>query len=96
MWVAGSVLLRFVLSASIGSTSIYGPLAAPIATLIWLYVISIAILIGAACNSSIDELFPKISGLHPDAPNNEADPPKPGMLRRTLAHVRTRPRRKSQ
>jgi membrane protein len=94
MWVAGSVLLRFVLSKSIGSTSIYGPLAAPIATLIWLYVISIAILIGAACNSSIDELFPKISGLHPDASDNEAGPPKQGMLRRTLASVRPRPRRR--
>jgi membrane protein len=96
MWVGGSVLLRFVLSKSIGSTSIYGPLAAPIATLIWLYVISIAVLIGAACNSSIDELFPKISGLHPDAGDNQADPPKQGQLRRMLANVRTRHRAKSQ
>ena len=47
MWVGGSILLRFVLSQSIGSPTIYGPLAAPIAFLIWLYVISIAVLIGA-------------------------------------------------
>ena len=58
MWVGGSILLRFVLSKSIGSPTIYGPLAAPIAFLIWLYVISIAVLIGAALNSAIDEVFP--------------------------------------
>ena len=52
MWVGGSVLLRFVLSKSIGSPTIYGPLAAPIAFLIWLYVISIAVLIGAALQLS--------------------------------------------
>jgi membrane protein len=63
MWVGGSVLLRFVLIKSVGSTTIYGPLAAPIAFLIWLYVISIAVLIGAALNSSIDDIFPKLSGI---------------------------------
>ncbi len=70
MWVGGSVLLRLVLTESIGSTTIYGPLAAPIAFLIWLYVISVAVLIGAAFNSSLDEVFPKLSGIHHNAPRH--------------------------
>ena len=53
----GASLLRLVLSKSIGSPTIYGPLAAPIAFLIWLYVISIAVLIGAAFNSGLDDVF---------------------------------------
>ena len=54
IWLGGSALLRLVLGLSIGSTSIYGPLAAPIAVLIWLYLISLAVLIGAAFNASLD------------------------------------------
>jgi len=57
-WLGGSWLLRVVLAGSIGSSSIYGPLAAPIAVLIWLYVLSIAVLIGAALNASFDRVFP--------------------------------------
>lgn len=59
-WLGGSALLRWFLQGSIGddSTSIYGPLAAPIAILIWLYVLSIAVLIGAAVNSAFDRVFP--------------------------------------
>jgi membrane protein len=68
IWLVGSVLLRIVLTQSVGSTTIYGPLAAPIAFLIWLYVISIAVLIGAAFNSSLDEFFPRLSGIHHEAP----------------------------
>ncbi|MEH3034601.1 MAG: YihY/virulence factor BrkB family protein [Aeromicrobium erythreum] len=47
MWIGGSVLVRWVLGFSTGGTSIYGPLAAPIAVLLWLYVLSISVLIGA-------------------------------------------------
>jgi membrane protein len=32
---------------------VYGPLAAPIALLLWLYVVSLAVLIGAAFNAAI-------------------------------------------
>ena len=97
MWVAGSLLLRYVLSLSIGSPTIYGPLAAPIGFLIWLYVISIAVLIGAACNSSIDEVFPRLSGIHNDASDNDQrDAGTKGWRRRTLAGVRARRNVKSQ
>jgi membrane protein len=59
IWVLGSYLLRVILETS--TTSIYGPLAAPIAVLIWLYVTALAVLIGAALNASIDRLWPEAS-----------------------------------
>jgi membrane protein len=97
MWVIGSVLLRLVLTQSIGSTTIYGPLAAPIAFLIWLYVISIAVLIGAAFNSSLDEFFPRLSGInHEAAQTDRRVPGAKNPLRRTLAGIRPRRRVKSQ
>jgi membrane protein len=54
LWLGGSALLRLVLGLSIGSTSIYGPLAAPIAVLLWLYLINLALLVGAAFNASLE------------------------------------------
>ncbi|HEX6516535.1 MAG TPA: YihY/virulence factor BrkB family protein [Nocardioidaceae bacterium] len=60
LWVIGSYLLRWVLSTTAGrSTSIYGPLAAPIAVLLWLYLVSIAVLIGAAVNAAFDRVWPE-------------------------------------
>jgi membrane protein len=59
-WVFGSALLRVVLvGTASGSTSIYGPLAAPIAVLLWLYLLSIAVLIGAALNAAFDQIWPQ-------------------------------------
>lgn len=59
-WVFGSALLRWVLVGTAkGSTSIYGPLAAPIAVLLWLYILSIAVLIGAALNAACDIIWPQ-------------------------------------
>jgi membrane protein len=59
-WVFGSALLRWVLVGTAkGSTSIYGPLAAPIAVLLWMYLLSIAILIGAALNAAFDQNWPQ-------------------------------------
>jgi membrane protein len=60
IWVLGSYVLRWVLTATAAdSTSIYGPLAAPIAVMIWLYILAIAVLIGAALNASFDQLWPE-------------------------------------
>ncbi|MGA8210995.1 MAG: YihY/virulence factor BrkB family protein [Nocardioidaceae bacterium] len=59
-WIVGSYLLRLVLTTTAkGSTSIYGPLAAPIVVMLWLYLLSIAVLIGAALNASFDRLWPQ-------------------------------------
>jgi membrane protein len=63
IWLGGSWLLRVILVASAGSTTIYGPLAAPIAVLIWLFVTSLAVLIGAAFNAAIDYVWPRLSGI---------------------------------
>ncbi|MGI9085348.1 MAG: YihY/virulence factor BrkB family protein [Aeromicrobium sp.] len=60
LWILGSYFVRWALGFSAGGTSIYGPLAAPIAVLLWLYVLSISVLIGAAINAAIDvERYPR-------------------------------------
>lgn len=59
-WIFGSYLLRWFLTVTAtDSRSIYGPLAAPIAVLLWLYLVSIAVLIGAAVNAAFDTVFPQ-------------------------------------
>ena len=64
-WIFGSFLLRWVLTTTAGeSTSIYGPLAAPIAVLLWLYLLSIAVLIGAAVNAAFDRVWPESETAH--------------------------------
>ncbi|HEY9562758.1 MAG TPA: YihY/virulence factor BrkB family protein [Nocardioides sp.] len=61
-WIIGSFLLRWVLTTTAAdSRSIFGPLAAPIAVLLWLYIVSIAVLIGAALNAACDAVFPQNS-----------------------------------
>jgi membrane protein len=59
-WIFGSFMLRWVLTITAAdSNSIFGPLAAPIAVLLWLYLLSIAVLIGAAVNAAFDSVFPQ-------------------------------------
>ena len=59
-WILGSFLLRWLLTVTAGnSTSIYGPLAAPIVVMLWLYLLSIAVLIGAALNAALDRVWPE-------------------------------------
>ena len=80
---------------SVGSTTIYGPLAAPIAFLLWLYVISIAVLIGAALNSASTRSFPsspESTTMTPDIdkPSGDATEAKraePNACRRMGAYV---------
>jgi len=57
-WIALSYLLRWVLENSVNTTSIYGPLSAPIAVLIWFYILSVVVLIGAALNAAFDRVYP--------------------------------------
>lgn len=58
LWALTGLVLRRVIAASFGGTSIYGPLAAPIVVLIWLYSLAVAVLVGAALNAAIDERYP--------------------------------------
>ncbi len=60
VWLLGSFLLReFLTVTAADSRSIYGPLAAPIAVLLWLYILSLAVLVGAALNAAFDSVFPQ-------------------------------------
>ncbi|MEJ2577751.1 MAG: YihY/virulence factor BrkB family protein [Kineosporiaceae bacterium] len=58
LWVLASFGLRLIIGQSVGGASIYGPLATPIVVLIWLYFLAISVLIGAALNAAIEDLFP--------------------------------------
>ena len=53
--VAGA-LLRLVVAASLGGSALYGPLAAPIVVLLWLYLVALSVLVGAALNASMQGL----------------------------------------
>ena len=75
-WIVGSYVLRWVLTATAAdSRSIYGPLAAPIAVLLWLYLVAIAVLIGAAVNAAVRHRLP--------AEGDDQRPPRAGQRLRT-------------
>jgi membrane protein len=56
LWLAASVGLRAVVGGGIGGASVFGPLAAPVALLVWLYLLALAVLVGAALNTTLDRL----------------------------------------
>ena len=62
IWVIASYVVRGSIGASLGGSSIYGPLSAPIVILIWLYALAIAVLIGAALNAAVREIWPHEEG----------------------------------
>jgi membrane protein len=74
VWLGGSALLRLVLDQSVATTSIYGPLAAPIALLLWLYLTSLAVLIGAAVNAALDRVWPHLFGVRQQVDTSDAVP----------------------
>lgn len=63
VWLLGSAALRWALIALTGGASIFGPLAAPIALLAWLYLIAIAVLIGGALNAAVTKVAPGFAGI---------------------------------
>jgi membrane protein len=58
LWMMASTVLRWILDVSVGGTSIYGPLSAPIVVLIWFYALAISILIGAGLNAAARIVWP--------------------------------------
>ena len=58
LWLIGSILLRAWLSWAFRSTATYGPLSAPVAVLVFLYLTALAILVGAELNAQIDRFWP--------------------------------------
>jgi membrane protein len=59
VWLSGSVLLREWLSWAFRSTATYGPLSAPVAVLLFLYLTALAILFGAELNAEVDRRWPE-------------------------------------
>lgn len=62
-WVVGSALLRRFIDKTLGGASLYGPLATPIALMLWLYLISLSVLVGAAFNAAVGTAYCDFAGL---------------------------------
>jgi membrane protein len=58
IWLVGSIVLRDWLEWAFRSTATYGPLSAPVAVLLFLYLTALAILFGAELNAEIDRTWP--------------------------------------
>ena len=58
VFLLGSTGLRAYISFVVGQGLSYGALAAPIAALLFFYVLAIAVLLGAELNAAIEELWP--------------------------------------
>ncbi|MDE9364457.1 YihY/virulence factor BrkB family protein [Luteipulveratus sp. YIM 133132] len=69
IWVLSSYGLRWFLGNSVDGFTVYGPLSATIVILIWLYFLSIGVLIGAALNAAAARLWPppEMAPLHEKA-----------------------------
>jgi membrane protein len=59
LWIVGSVVLRAWLDWAFRKTATYGPLSAPVAVLLFLYLTALAILLGAELNAEVDRLWPQ-------------------------------------
>lgn len=70
--VVCSVLLRLYLVSSVEGRSVYGSLAAPVAVLLWIGVVALAVLIGAAMNAAIDRRWPTVLTADARAENERA------------------------
>lgn len=58
VWLAGSAALRLYGTWVLGSGSAYGPLAGPIAGLLWIWLTAFAVLLGAQLNARIERRWP--------------------------------------
>jgi len=65
LWVAAAFGMRTYVSVTV-SESAFGPFAAPVVLMLWLYAISLAVLLGAELNGEIEKAFPS-SGSGPKA-----------------------------
>jgi membrane protein len=58
LFILGSYLLRLYLSYVIGRAQVYGTLAAPIAALLFFFVLALAVLVGAELNATLEQVWP--------------------------------------
>jgi membrane protein len=59
VWLVGSIVLRAWLVWAFRKTATYGPLSAPVAVLLFLYLTALAILFGAELNAEFDRTWPR-------------------------------------
>jgi membrane protein len=59
VWIVGSTFLRAWLVFAFRRTATYGPLSAPVAVLLFLYLTALAILFGAELNAELDRSRPQ-------------------------------------
>jgi len=62
IWIAGAIGVRAYSLWIVNSDTTYGPFAAPIVLLLWLYVTSLAVLLGAELNAEIEKEWPTHDG----------------------------------
>jgi len=58
IWLAGSTALRLYAAWAIRGDTTYGSLATPIIVLLWLYLTSFAVVLGAELNSEVEKYHP--------------------------------------
>lgn len=71
--VVCSLALRLYLVSSVEGHSVYGSLAAPVAVLLWIFVVALAVLIGAAMNAALDRRWPTLETADARAENERAN-----------------------
>jgi membrane protein len=62
LWLVGGVGLRVYALVGIERGETYGPLAAPVVLLLWIYVSSLALLLGAELNAQLEKQHPSRPG----------------------------------
>jgi membrane protein len=79
LWILGSTILRAWLDWAFRKTATYGPLSAPVAVLLFLYLTALAILIGAELNAEIDRLWPRPETERARAESDTVEPEPEGV-----------------
>jgi membrane protein len=64
VWMLGSLGLRIYANTFLEGNSAYSVFIAPLAVLLWLYVTSIAVLLGAELNAEVEKMWPHPGGPH--------------------------------
>jgi membrane protein len=85
LWSLASLGLKQVVAGGWGGSSVYGPLAAPVALLAWLYLLALAVLVGAALNATLAVRPPAAST---DVPPASLLPGAGGRVLHDAAQVR--------
>lgn len=78
LWLAAAAGLRAYLALTTTGDAVFSQLGVPIAVVLWLYVSSIAILLGAELNAEIERMWPT-TGRPPVTPTASPDRDVPGQ-----------------